>query len=83
MLLACGITKERITSLSGAKDCGCKKRQEAMNRYGFLLQHWIFYPVLLAQQGWHGVRMNPFWGRLRLFFLHIRIAVRIVLLGRP
>jgi hypothetical protein len=32
-LAAVGITKERVSKLVG-KDCGCKKRQEALNRLG-------------------------------------------------
>jgi predicted nucleic acid-binding Zn-ribbon protein len=32
-LAAVGITKERVSKLIG-KDCGCKKRQEALNRLG-------------------------------------------------
>ena len=33
ILAAAGITKERVSKLIG-KDCGCKKRQEALNRLG-------------------------------------------------
>lgn len=33
ILAAVGITKERVSKLVG-KDCGCKKRQEALNRLG-------------------------------------------------
>ena len=32
-LAAVGITKERVSKLVG-KDCGCQKRQEALNRLG-------------------------------------------------
>lgn len=32
-LSAIGITKERVSKIAG-RDCGCKKRQEALNRLG-------------------------------------------------
>lgn len=33
-LAAVGITKERVSRLTGKKDCGCKKRQELLNKIG-------------------------------------------------
>lgn len=33
-LAAVGITKERVSRLTGKKDCGCKKRQELLNKLG-------------------------------------------------
>ena len=32
-LSAVGITKERVSKLAG-RDCGCKKRQESLNKLG-------------------------------------------------
>lgn len=32
-LSAVGITQERVSAIVG-RDCGCKKRQEALNRFG-------------------------------------------------
>ena len=29
-----GITKERVSRTLGVEDCGCRKRQEALNRLG-------------------------------------------------
>lgn len=33
-LSAVGITKERVAKAFGVKDCGCRKRQEQLNRLG-------------------------------------------------
>lgn len=33
-LSAVGITPERVSAALGVKDCGCKKRQEALNALG-------------------------------------------------
>lgn len=33
-LAAVGITKERVSRWTGKKDCGCKKRQELLNKLG-------------------------------------------------
>jgi hypothetical protein len=33
-LSAVGITPERVSKALGVKDCGCKKRAEALNRLG-------------------------------------------------
>lgn len=33
-LAAVGITKQRVARLTGKKDCGCKKRQELLNKLG-------------------------------------------------
>jgi hypothetical protein len=33
-LSAVGITPERVSKALGVKDCGCKKRAEALNRIG-------------------------------------------------
>jgi hypothetical protein len=33
-LSAIGITPERVSKALGVKDCGCKKRAEALNRLG-------------------------------------------------
>ncbi|NBX74061.1 MAG: hypothetical protein EBQ89_07155 [Alphaproteobacteria bacterium] len=33
-LSAVGITKERVSAALGVKDCGCTKRQEALNAIG-------------------------------------------------
>ncbi len=33
-LSAIGITPERVSKVLGVKDCGCKKRAEALNRIG-------------------------------------------------
>lgn len=33
-LSAVGITPDRVSAALGVKDCGCKKRQEALNALG-------------------------------------------------
>ena len=33
-LSAVGITPERVSKALGVKDCGCKKRQAALNEFG-------------------------------------------------
>lgn len=33
-LSSVGITKERVAKALGVKDCGCRKRQEQLNRLG-------------------------------------------------
>jgi hypothetical protein len=36
-LAAVGVTEERVARVVGVKDCGCKKRREALNRSGKIL----------------------------------------------
>ena len=33
-LAAVGVTPERVSAALGVKDCGCKRRAEALNRFG-------------------------------------------------
>jgi hypothetical protein len=33
-LAAVGVTPERVSAALGVKDCGCKRRAEALNRLG-------------------------------------------------
>ena len=33
-----GITKERVQAATGTQDCGCQKRQAALNKAGYKIQ---------------------------------------------
>lgn len=65
-----GITKDRVAAITGSKDCGCKERQAAMNRFGDrVLLRWVRFrhsqPVI----------------RVERFFMYQRLSF-LALLGR-
>jgi len=78
-----GLTKDRFQAAIGKQDCGCSKRQAAMNEWGYRWQHWllalVWVPVLYRiEMISHRIR----YGRLGFAAMHLRSAIRVLLFGR-
>jgi hypothetical protein len=54
MLTSIGITQERVQSWTRTKDCGCKKRQQWLNRWGHEQQARI-ERLLNRAARWYGI----------------------------
>lgn len=78
-----GITKERVQAVTGTEDCGCTKRQAAMNQWGYRWQQWLVlvfwlpvaYRVELLS---HRIR----YGRIGFAAMYLRMAWRVLIYGR-
>ena len=71
-----GITKERVSAVAG-KDCGCKKRQQAMNDAGYRWQYALQRPYYLLRS-----RSYAACYRIRLASHFAWMAVRVLIYGR-
>ena len=71
-----GITKERVSAVAG-KDCGCSKRQAAMNHAGYRWQHAL-------QRPYYRLRSRSYAARYRIGLAsHFAwMAVRVLFYGR-
>ena len=83
-----GITKERVTAVAG-RDCGCKKRQQAMNEAGYAWQGKLLVPVRFVvkyceklRNRWRNLRYTQAGQRLLLAGRHLWIAGRVLFYGR-
>lgn len=76
-----GITKERVSAVAG-KDCGCAKRQAAMNQAGYRWQHLLIRPYYQARQlifhAYYWIQSS----RLRISAHFAWMAVRVLFYGR-
>lgn len=54
MLTSVGITKERVQQWTRTKDCGCKKRQQWLNEWGFEKQEQV-ERLLNKAARWYGL----------------------------
>jgi hypothetical protein len=54
MLTGVGVTKERVQQWTRTKDCGCKARQQWLNRWGYKQQDKI-ERVLNRAARWYGI----------------------------
>ena len=78
-----GITKERVQAVTGKDDCGCAKRQVAMNQWGYRWQQWLAlvfwlpaaYRVELLN---HRIR----YGRIGYAVMYLKMAWRVLIHGR-
>lgn len=77
-----GITKERVQAVTGKEDCGCAKRQAAMNQWGFALQSRLALPAYWLWYRWQLLRHGQAPVRLRVAGYHFWLAVRILVWGR-
>ena len=75
-----GITKERVQAVTG-KPCGCQKRQEAMNAWGYRVQQRIFHPMAWLINHWQFVRYNRFVMRVSEASMYFRTGFRVLLFG--
>jgi hypothetical protein len=83
-----GITKERVTAIAG-RDCGCKKRQQAMNEAGYVWQGWLivlFRRVLYYREElrnrWRDMRDGRLGRRLHMAAYYLWMAGRVLFYGR-
>jgi hypothetical protein len=84
-----GVTKERVQAVVG-KDCGCAKRQAAMNELGYRWQrrammpvYWLRdVPIYWVRWQWHRVRHYLSATRFLIAGRYLRLALRVLLFGR-
>lgn len=77
-----GVTKERVQAATGKKDCGCAKRQAAMNQWGYRWQYRLLVPWYWLQHRWQAVRYGKVAMRLWRTARHLRAAARMLFFGR-
>lgn len=77
-----GVTKERVQAVTGTEDCGCAKRQAALNDWGYRWQHRIMSPWHWLQHRWQAVRFGRAATRLRMARRHLWMAWRVLFYGR-
>jgi dolichyl-phosphate-mannose--protein O-mannosyl transferase len=83
VLRRAGITKDRVQSLVGKKDCGCNKRQAALNEWGYRWQRAILRAVWVPVV--YRIEMlcrRVAYGRVGYAAMHLRLAVRVLIYGR-
>lgn len=78
----CGITKERVAKIAGKKNCGCQKRQEAMNQWGLCWQLRMLAPYYRLLDKCRAFRERQIYMRLRLSGGYLAMAVRVLIFGR-
>ena len=77
-----GITKERVQAATGTQDCGCSKRQAAMNDWGYRWQYRLMMPVYWLQHRWQVIRYGQAAMRLRVAGRYLHMAWRVLIHGR-
>jgi hypothetical protein len=77
-----GITKERVQAVTGKEDCGCSKRQEAMNQWGYAWQHRLAMPIYWLRYRWQTIRYGVFWHRVYMASYYLWMAARVLFGGR-
>lgn len=75
-----GITKDRVQAVTG-KPCGCKKRQDAMNIWGYRFQQRMFAPVAWFINRWQFVKYSVPVMRVRKASRHFRVGFCVLLFG--
>ena len=81
-LTSVGITKERVQAVTGKKDCGCRKRQEAMNAWGYRWQNQI---LTSYQSALYHIGIARHWLRYSRFgyaYRHFKEGIRVLLTDR-
>jgi hypothetical protein len=77
-----GITKERVQAVTGKEDCGCAKRQAAMNRWGYVWQYRLATPFYWLRDQWYQARYGPFAVRVWAAGRYMGMAFRVLFYGR-
>ena len=75
------ITKDRVTAVAG-KDCGCAKRQAAMNQAGYRWQQALFRRYYGARDSFLSAYYRLQSSRLRMSARFAWMAVRVLFCGR-
>jgi hypothetical protein len=71
-----GITKDRVQAVTGKKDCGCAKRQAAMNEWGRRWQHRAMFPAYWLLERCMRIRKGRLWMRLEMAGRYMNMAFR-------
>jgi hypothetical protein len=79
-LSSLGITKERVQAVTG-KPCGCNKRQESMNLWGYRAQQRLFSPIAWFINHWQYVKYSRPMMRVTEACRYFRMGVRVLLFG--
>lgn len=77
-----GITKERVQAATGKKQCGCAKRQEAMNNWGFRWQQRIFFLYDFLLGGLRAFQRAKLALRMRKAIYYFGLGLRALFYGR-
>jgi hypothetical protein len=80
-----GITKERVQAVAGTKDCGCDKRQTAMNQWGYRWQSRLLLPYYwLQERVMHSLRGVGWSVGMRFYMAgrYMGMAFRVLFYGR-
>jgi hypothetical protein len=77
-----GITKQRVQAVTGNKDCGCHKRQEAINEWGYAWQYRLGMMIYWLRYRWHMIRYAAFWQRVYMASYYLWMAGRMLFWGR-
>lgn len=77
-----GITKQRVQAVTGSEDCGCAKRQAAMNEWGYRWQHRLLMAVWPIAYRIEMLKHRVLHGRLGRAAMYFKMAVRTLLYGR-
>jgi hypothetical protein len=81
ILRLAGITKERVQAVAGVEDCGCAKRQELLNQFGYRVQHRFISVLNFMQHAWHRARYSQLALRLEAF-MQFQVRAFRVLFGK-
>jgi hypothetical protein len=76
-----GVTKERVQGITGRKDCGCAKRQAAMNEWGYRLQERLFLPIHWLRLAWHRARYGEAGTRIEMACRYMGRAIHVLWYG--
>jgi hypothetical protein len=77
-----GITKEWVQAVTDKEDCGCAKRQAAMNQWGYVWQHRLAMPLYWLRYRWQAICYGAFGQRLYMAGYYLWMAVRVLFWGR-
>jgi len=80
VLTACGVTKPRVQRVTG-KECGCTKRQEALNRMGYAWQRSAIVALYRVLGRLEVLRMSPYGRRVCVAWYHLRQAAKALIYG--
>lgn len=80
LLTSFGITKDRVQAVTG-KPCGCKKRQESMNIWGYRVQQRLFRPMAWFINRWQFVKYSRTAMRVAEACRYFRMGFRVLLFG--
>lgn len=76
-----GITKARVSRLTGTADCGCDQRQAAMNAFGYRVQRWLFARCFALTRRLAVLLRTQRGRRIVVCFAHLRDAVVVLWRG--